>query len=148
MKPVFDRSPEVAAFVASLIPGMERGFGNNKAIGIVNDDGELVAGLVYHNWEPEAGVIEVSGASVDRRWMTREVLNAMYDYPFLVCGCQMIVQRNSARNEHLNRQLRRWGYNEYHIPRMKGRDEDGIVFTFTVEQWAAHPVNMRNKKAA
>lgn len=148
MKPLFGHDEAVSKFVASIIPGMERGFGPNKAIGIINSDGVLVAGLVYHNWEPEAGVIEVSGAAIDSRWMTRPILQVMYDYPFLTCGCQMIVQRNSAKNEHLNKQLRRWGYSEYRIPRMKGRDEDGIVFTLTSEQWEAHPMNLRSKKAA
>jgi hypothetical protein len=148
VKPLFDHDEAVAKFVASLIPGMERGFSANKAIGIINGDGTLVAGLVYHNWEPEAGIIEISGAAIDSRWMTRPILQLMYDYPFLTCGCQMIVQRNSARNEHLNRQLRRWGYDEFRIPRMKGRDEDGIVFTLTDDQWAAHPMNMRKKKVA
>lgn len=146
MRLLFGHSKEVAAFVASLIPGMARGFGNCQAIGIIDGDGALVAGLVYHNWEPEAGIIELSGAAIVRHWCGRHVMQFMYDYPFVDCGCQMLVQRNSAKNEHLNRQNRRMGYNEIRIPRGKGRNEDLIVFTFTDDQWAAHPLNLRNRK--
>jgi len=144
MTPLFGHSATVSRFVADLIPGLERGFGENQSIGVIDKDGQLVAGLVYHNWEPEAGIIEISGASTTPRWFTRHIYQVMFDYPFLTCGCQMIVQRNSVKNEHLNAILRRWGYSEHLIPRMKGRDEDGIVFTFTDDQWAAHPKNLRN----
>ena len=147
MKPLFGHSEEVASFVASLVPGLERGFGNNQSIGILNNKNELVAGFVYHNWEPETAIIEISGASIGR-WVTREILTLIYDYPFLVCKCQMVIQRNSALNEGLNDQLRRLGFNEYYIPRLKGRNEDGILFTMTDDQWAAHPMNLRNKRAA
>lgn len=147
MRILRDTSDYVAKWVAERI-GMPRGFSRNVAFGIVNSKDELISGLVYHNYEPEAGVIELSGAAVDRHWLTRDVLQFMYDYPFLDCHAQMLFQRNSAKNEHLNKQLRRWGYSEILIPRMKGRDEDGIVFTFTDDQWAAHPRNMRNLKRA
>jgi len=146
MQLLFSHDEEVAAFVASLIPGMDRGFGNNKAIGILDKDGLLIAGLVYHNWQPEFGTIELTGAAINRRWMTRDVIQFMYDYPFLVCKCQLLIQNNSIRNAHLNEQLRRGGFCEYHIPRLKGRDEDGIMFTLTEEQWAKSPFNLRNRK--
>jgi hypothetical protein len=144
---LFDHDDDVAKFVASLIPNMQRGFGKDKAaIGVLDDDGALIAGLVYNNWNPDFGTIELTGASVCRRWMTRDVLQFMYDYPFLVCKCQMLLQYNSVRNKHLNEQLRRAGFNEYPVRRLRGRDEDGILFTLTDEQWASSPFNLRNRK--
>ena len=82
MTPLYGHSALVADFVAKLIPGCERGFGACTAIGVIDDDLKLVAGWVYHNWHPEAGVIEISGASVNRRWLTRHVLRALFAYPF------------------------------------------------------------------
>lgn len=145
MQLLFGHDEDVAKFVASLIPNMQRGFTENKSIGIL-DDGALIAGLVYHNWHPEFGTIELTGAAVNRRWMVRDVLQFMYDYPFLTCKCQLLLQYNSVRNTHLNAQLRRGGFNEYPIPRLRGRDEDGILFTLTDEQWAHSPFNLRNRK--
>ena len=73
----------VAKFVADLIPSVgARGFGNCKTIGII-DGGMLVAGLVYHNWDPDAGVIEISGAALPGEpWMTRETSSGCINIRF------------------------------------------------------------------
>ena len=60
----------VAKFVANVIPDCKRGFGNCTAIGVIDgQDGKLVAGLVSHNWSPEADTIEMSGAALTKRWL-------------------------------------------------------------------------------
>ena len=94
----------VAKFVADLIPAVRgRGFGNCTTIGIV-EGGMLIAGLVYHEFNPDAGTIEISGAALPGHyWMTRETLKRMYQYPFLGCRCQMVMQRVPAEDE------RQWG---------------------------------------
>jgi hypothetical protein len=131
----------VAAWVARHIPGCERGWQKPRALGVVNRDGFLVGGMVYHDWNPEAGVIEISGASVDRRWLSRGVLTTLLEYPFSFC--QMIVGRHDPDGP-----ARRWwaavGADEVLIPRLRGRDRDAIISTLTVEQWAASPFNANN----
>ena len=86
---VYGHDEVVAEFVASLIPTASRGFGNSKAIGVV-EDGRLIAGLVYHNYNPEAGVIEISGRC---RIMadTRDAEARASLAPFLQIGCQMVM---------------------------------------------------------
>ena len=88
----------VADFVAQLIPHCHRGFGPNiKAVGVVSE-GNLIAGLIYHNWDPEAGSIEISAAALPgQNWLTRETIKRMYQFPFLQLGCQMVVQRVPGR---------------------------------------------------
>ena len=100
MTPFWDE--RVAHWVARHIDGCERGFGNCKALGIEHK-GELVAGVVFHNWEPETGVIEVSGAATDTRWMTRKVINAALEYVFEDAGCQMLVARQALTNSPARR---------------------------------------------
>lgn len=102
--------------------------------------GEIVAGLVYHNWHPEAAVIEISGAATDARWLTPRVLREMFRIPFGSFRCQMVVFRISPSNEHLLGIIRRFGFTEHRIPRLRGRDEDEIIATFTDDQWRAHPL--------
>src|SRR4051812_12708873 len=98
---VYGQDQVISRFVASMIPHVGwRGFGNAKAIGIIDDAGRLIAGLVYSNWNPDAGTIEVSGAALPgSRWLTRETLNRMYDYPFNEIACQMVIKRVLADNE-------------------------------------------------
>lgn len=137
----------VCRFVASLIPRVaERGFsGNARAIGIIEGT-ELIAGLVYHNYDPHAGIIEISGAALPgRQWLTRGTIKRMYQYPFLQCGCQMVVQANSADDERLLAMLAAYDYTFIRIPRMLGRHRDGVLCCLTYEDWCNNRFNKRFK---
>lgn len=141
---VYGADDLVADWVAQLIPRCrERGFGACKAIGIV-EGGMPIAGVVYHNWEPDAGIIEISGAALPGHyWCTRETIQRAYEYPFLQIGCQMVVQRNSAEDERLLRQLAALNYSFIRIPRMLGRDQDGVLCLLTYEDWLDNKFNKR-----
>lgn len=137
----------VCQFVASLIPRVSaRGFAPNaRAIGVVEGP-ELIAGLVYHNYDPFAGIIEMSGAALPgRQWLTRETIKRMYQYPFHQCGCQMVVQANSAEDERLLAMLAAYDYTFIRIPRMLGRGKDGVLCCLTYEDWCNNRFNKRFK---
>lgn len=129
-----DVNQAISDFVSEKIWNVKKSFGNFTSMGVVSHE-TLIAGLVYHNYEPDAGTIEITGAATDRRWLTKPVLYKMYEYPFKQLGCQMVVQRNSEHNHHLNNILRRYGFDEYRIERLRGKDEAEIIFTLTKEQW-------------
>lgn len=130
-RPVYGSTDEVAAFVADLL-GFDRGFGACKAIGFGSP---LVAGVVYHNWNPEAGVVEISAASTGRAWLNKANLAAIFDYPFEQIGCQLCIARISEKNATARRIWRALGATEYLIPRLRGRDEAEIIATLTIEAW-------------
>ncbi len=134
----------VAGFVAQLIPSCRtRGFGNCKAIGVINN-GVLTAGFVYHNYDPDAQVIQVSGAALPgARWCNRETLWRVFQYPFLQLDCQMIIQLVDADDERTLGQLARIGHAFKTIPRLFGRDKDGVLATLTSEDWDASKFNQR-----
>src|SRR3954470_13693510 len=89
----------VADTVAQMVPHCrERGFGKCRAIGVLDEGGRLIAGMVYHNWCPEAGTIDISAAAITPRWLTRRTLAVLYGYPFLRLRCQMITQCVPAEN--------------------------------------------------
>ena len=143
---VFDQPEIVANCVALLIPHCRaRGFGKCSAIGIIDEDGKLIGGLVYHNLDPEAGVIEISGAAVHPRWLTRETIRIMYTYPFHQLGVQMIVQRTPADDTRLLRQLAAYDYMFIKVPRMFGRERDGVLCLLTREDWESNRFNKRLK---
>jgi hypothetical protein len=138
-----ENSDQWAKHVAdALWPGEDRSIDNATCMLVIDDD-DVRAILAYHNWDEKAGVIELSAVS-NGRWLSRRILHEMYNYPFEFLHCQLLVQRNSEKNEHLNRQLRRFGFNEYRIHRARGRDEDELVFTFTAEQWHNHPMRLHD----
>lgn len=129
----------IGRFVAERILGGARGFQVFTSLGVVHQ-GSLVAGVVYHDWNPEAEIIELSAASDDGRWLTRPVLSAMFSYPFDGIGCQMVVLRVSGRNENasgrgIKRIAKAYGFTAIPIPRLYGRDHDGVLLTLTDDAW-------------
>jgi hypothetical protein len=128
-------APEVADFVAALL-GFPRGFGECQAVGFLDAACVLEAGVVYHNWNPEAGVIEISAASTTRRWGTRGRLHMIFGYPFDHIGCQMVVARHAEDNP-VRRIWKALGASEHVIPRLRGRDRAECIATLTVEKWRA-----------
>jgi RimJ/RimL family protein N-acetyltransferase len=142
---VYGHDETVAHFVAQLIPVMGgREFAPaSKAIGVIDEDGRLIAGLVYHNWDERAGTIEMSGAALPGKyWLTRETLKRIYQYPFLQMGCQMVIMRVAEDNVVL-RTLKQLGYAFVRIERLLGRNKDGIVCTLTFEAWSDNKINRK-----
>ena len=107
----------------------------------VFDGDKLIGGTIYHHWEPEAGVIELTSGSVSRRWLTKPVIKAMFALPFDRLGCQMVALRVSDRNTNMIGIARTFGFDEVHIPRLRGRDEGEFIFTLTDDQWRASRYN-------
>jgi RimJ/RimL family protein N-acetyltransferase len=134
---LYGHDEAVAVFVSQLLFGDDRGFGNCRAIGVVDSDGKLIGGVVYHNWQQESGTIEMSSAATTPRWLNRIVLDAIFRYPFEIVGCQMALMRVSARNTRLHRQFNALALRRLTIPRLYGRNEDGIIFTLTDDDWSA-----------
>jgi RimJ/RimL family protein N-acetyltransferase len=144
---VFGHDEAVAAFVAQLIPECrERGFGKCRAIGVVDETG-LLGGLVYRNWCPEVGTIEISGAALPgTNWISRRTIQIGIDYTFYQCGCQMVIGTTSADNDIVLRIMAAVGFTLYKIKRLGGRDRDGVVGTLTVEDWEASKYNANHKR--
>ena len=133
---IYEQHEAVAQFVVRLIPhNGGHGFGKAKTIGVIDEDGRLVGGVIYGNYDPVAETIEMAGAAITPRWLTRRIIEAIYQYPFLQCGCQMIYQRTPADDERLLRQLAAGGYSFIKIPRMFGRNRDGVLCMLTYEDW-------------
>lgn len=132
MIPFFD--DRVADWVARHIEGCERGFGPSRALGVAHK-GDLVAGLVFHNWEPEHALIEISAAATHRGWMTRQVVNTAMEYVFDGLNCQAVVARIGEWNKPARRIWQALGSAEYTIPRLRGRDKAGCLYVLTDDAW-------------
>lgn len=135
MTPVWGADEPVAAWVAAHIPGCERGFGKCRALGVFDAQGQIVAGVVFHDWSPERGLIELSCAATDRRWLTRDVMRATWDYAFSVA--RLAVSRTSERNRPVRRIWRACGASEYVIPDLWADGEAGVIITLARHQWEA-----------
>lgn len=131
---LYGEDEAVGRFVQHLL-GFDRGFSNFKAIGFLDRDGVLEAGVIFNNWCPESGVIEITAAATSRRWGTKERLRIIFEYPFSFC--RMVVARTSENNPTPLRIWRALGACEYRIPDLRGPGEAEIITTLSVEQWKA-----------
>ena len=140
---VYDQDQEVARFVAALIPHVGyRGFTFPKTIGVVDEHGRLIAGLVYERWNALAGTIEASAAALPGvKWVSRETVRRGFGYAFEAHGCQMLRMYVLASDLRTLRQLAACGFTFQTEKRRYGRDHDGVVCTLTAEDWAANPLS-------
>lgn len=132
MTPIFGHEEAVVPFVAA-VAGLRPDFGNCRTLAVVSGD-RLVAGVVFHNWSPESGVIELTAASVDRRWATRGVMNAVFGYAFSFC--QAAVARTAEDNMTVRKLWKAFGAVEYIIPRLRGRAASDAILVLTDDAWA------------
>lgn len=135
----------LSRWVAELIwPGKGRDFGNCQGLAVI-EAGTLIAGMIYHNYEPDAGIVEISGGGTSKRWLTKETLRVMFQIPFKDWGCQAVVMRVADHDEALHRMLGQVGFERYRIPRLRGREEAENVFVLTVEAWRANKFNRKRE---
>lgn len=134
MSVVFGQDKIVAEWIAAQLG--QTGFAGYfmSAVGVV-EDGVLIGGTAFHNYYPKEGVIEMTSASTSPRWLTRQMIKTIFTYVFDYLGCQMVVMRVSADNSVMLNIGLRFGFNSYTIPRLRGRNEDEVIFTLTDDQW-------------
>ena len=113
------------------------GFGEARGAVIRDRRGKSAACLVFHNWNPKAGLMEVSAVAKSPRWATRAVLRDAFGYIYDTSGCQLAVARTDTDNHRVRRLWRAFGADEYVIPRLRGRNASEAILTLTQEAWAA-----------
>lgn len=141
---VYGHSGVVSQWVAMAMkdPAYERGFGNCTAIGVA-ENGDLIGGTVFHQYSPEAGIIEMSSASVSPRWLAPKMIRAIFGYVFDQLGCQAVVMRVSEKNTRMVRIAEKFGFSGHFLPRLSDRNTGLWIFILTDDQWRTHPVNRR-----
>jgi RimJ/RimL family protein N-acetyltransferase len=105
------------------------------------------AGIVFHDYKPECGTIQYSGAALDRRWLVGPALHLIFGHMFDRLGCQMVMTGNSEENAGLHSILRRLDHKCHRIERAWGPTTALMLWTLTREQWLANPIMQRSKKS-
>lgn len=105
---VYGRDNEVAEWVGERLMRDAEAFKPCKAIG-VEIDGQLVAGVIYNKYEPNL-LIEMSIASIDKRWATRHNLKALLGYPFAQLKLKRVQALCSVKDEGVQMFLKRLGF--------------------------------------
>ena len=73
-------------------------FGPFHAIGVLVG-GEIIAGIVFHDWRPWSGVMEITMAADSPRWATRGTIRELLAYPFIAAGANKVRTATPHTNE-------------------------------------------------
>lgn len=133
----------IGEFVSFRLYGHPGAFRDYTAMGVFQD-GTMIAGLVYYDYDRQAGVIQISGASDSARWLTKPVLWEMFAFCFREIGCQSVVMRVDPSNERLGSMLKRYGFRDHRLPRLRGRDRDDIIYILHDNVWESNGYHREN----
>lgn len=125
---------EIITFVELGLWGGARHFGEATAMGWADETG-IVAGFVWHDFNPDQGSIEVSGYSNRRDWCSKSILQELFGYPFDQLGLRIVCARHSVRNRRVRRIWASLGAQEAILPRLRGDDEDEAVAILHRDDW-------------
>ena len=75
------------------------------ALGVVNADNKIVAGIVYSNYSKmgSGGSIEIAVAADDPRWCQKGILRAWMHYPFIQQNCHIMIAMMKLRNKRVRK---------------------------------------------
>lgn len=124
----------IIRFVEHGLWNGEREFGPATAMGWQDAQG-IVAGVVFHEWAPHYGVIELSSYSARRDWLNKDRLREIFAYPFAQLGCRVAVARISEKNARVRRIWRALGASEVIIPDLRADGEGECVATLKRSDW-------------
>ena len=136
---VCERIPHLAL----RIPHLEYGqvLGPAAAIGVLDPAGRMMAGVIYHGYDPFTGSIEISCAADGARWGNRETFRALLRYPFEQIDCQRVSAVTPRRGTRTRHFLEGLGFKREGSIRRGFGDDNAIIYGLLSEEWAAHPIN-------
>lgn len=132
----------ITRYISDKIWGDGRQFTLGTAMAVLRDD-VLLGCAVFHNYDKDAGVIEISAGAESPRWLSRQVLAAMFGYVFNSLGCQAVVTRCDPDSARLRRIMTTYGFEEHRLPRMRGRDKDDALYILTDDAWRGNKFNRK-----
>ena len=126
MNLVFGEDERIARWVHAQIPHMPAGFGEAKALGVVDASLSILGGVVFHEYR--GNDIQMSCAAVSRRWLNRQFLFAIFYYPFITLGCERVTSFVPANNKHTRRFLEGLGFIQEGIMRRGFIEDDCAIY--------------------
>jgi len=115
----------VSKWVAQRIPHVSE-FENMKTIGVMSDDDVPIGAVVYHEFR--GNDIQMSCAAESKRWLSKGVLAALFDYPFNYLKCIRVTAMTPSRNIGTRSFLEKVGFIQEGIMRKGFIDDDCVVY--------------------
>ncbi len=137
MRLIYGLDDAAAAWVASRIAHVANAdeLRPYVAVGMANDDGQPVGGIVWHGWRPGYRGIELTAAATDPRWLTRSIVREVFAYPFLTLDCVRVTTFTPASNRRALKLNAKLGFQHEGVVRLGYGDEDAVIMGLLCEEW-------------
>ena len=122
-------------WIVDRIPAISKGYRwpLGQAVGLASGD-EIIAGMVVHDYVPEAKNCQLTFAAARANWATKASIRALLKYPFEQLGCRRVttyIAKSNARAIRFNLGL---GFKQEGLVRYGFGDEDALVFGLLKEE--------------
>ncbi len=107
-------------------------WGDYNALGLIKND-ELVAGVIYNNFGSTNVYLHI-GAEDGCRWLNKEFLFAVFDYPFNQLGMRRITALVREKNKRARLFVENLGFVSEGRMRKFFRDGDGVIYGMLREE--------------
>jgi|TARA_R110002051_G_scaffold138114_2_gene210828 hypothetical protein len=105
---LYDHGKEVALWVGERIKDVLYEFDKCNALGVLDDKGNVMCGVVYHDYRPECGTMQLSIASSNPMWARRETIIELLSYPFIslkLFKCWIVVPSDNKQSLALTKHI-------------------------------------------
>ena len=113
MELVFGQDRFIANWVAARVPygpSSAEGFGKIATLGVLGQDGQALAGFVFHDYDEEHATMGISMAAENPRWCVPGVIRAALNYPFDQVGVNVLWNVIRADNKRALRMVKGLGF--------------------------------------
>lgn len=133
---IYGHDRVVAEFVASKIQGFDGQLDKNDyvAIGVINDNRELIAGVIYNEYRPPVDIRE-NFASVCPTWASKYTLKHLFAFPFIHLGVRRMTGIIGANNQRSIDLTERLGFKlEGRARKAMDDGEDALIYGMLKEE--------------
>ena len=105
---LYGASEQVCLWVAERIKDVLYEFDKAQSIGVLDDMGRLMCGVVYHDYRPECGTMQLSIASSNPMWARKETITQLLTYPFIdlkIYKCWISVPSDNSKSLALTKHI-------------------------------------------
>lgn len=127
----------VADFVSERIWGKKGTLTQCATMGVTRD-GNLVGGVVFHEYRTEVNTMQMSIAGDKCRWLNRTVVNAAMHFAFELTKVGAVWAMVSEKNDAALKMDRIIFPNESYVPHMFGEGVGGYMMTLSANEWKSH----------
>lgn len=117
---------KVCEWASNIIFGIPDAWDDKARAMSVIEDGKIIAAVVYTDYIPNHSM-EMSIASIDKRWATRHNIKAFFSYPFIELGLKRVTTLCSANEGEIIMFNKRIGFKAEGLHRCAWHDGGDAV---------------------